>query len=108
LKGLIGYTEDEHSNTLTGLWKLEGDTAIKAAIPKTVTNIFYTGDYDMHDLLSYKGGQYCRILEGDPEEKTAIDFFNLAMVGAAVTAEEEKIAEVTAEVTAANLKRKKS
>lgn len=80
--GLVGFGEGS-GKELAGLWKNEGNAPVRerlAAIGNDADlSLFYTGDYDMHDLFLHKGG-YCRIIAGSPEEESAIDRLNLAIL----------------------------
>lgn len=95
--GLIGYKDesndepndepnvepnDKPNDKLSGLWKLDETTG--KAIQQPIENYnedktYYTGDYDMHDLLKFNGERYCRIVADTPDEHSAIDYFNLEM-----------------------------
>jgi hypothetical protein len=84
LAGLIGYKVGE-GNALGGLWKFNGSTAQRIPYDVGMTedetfHTFYTGDYDMHDLLFYRDDKYCRIVADTPDEHSAIDYFNSKMV----------------------------
>ncbi|AKU20494.1 hypothetical protein [Massilia sp. NR 4-1] len=83
LKGLVGYPNPDGS--LGGLWSIDGKNSFKKvdlAAARTAASkaVFYTGDYDMHDLLKFSDGAYTRILAGTPDEASAIDAFNTAIL----------------------------
>jgi hypothetical protein len=71
--------------------KAEKNISILANVANADLNTFYTGDYDMHDLLVYQRGRYCRILADTPDEHSAIDYFNLGMTAAEGETNRKKI-----------------
>lgn len=81
--GLVGFSKEDSGKELAGLWKKGDKTRVRAYLEDIGNDadlsLFYTGDYDMHDLFKYKGS-YCRIIAGSPEEESAIDHLNLAIL----------------------------
>lgn len=68
-KGLVGYSKT--FPILAGIWKLSNGKPIKTDLEsaeKVDKTLFFTGDYDMHDLL--KEGK--RVLSNTPEEASTI------------------------------------
>lgn len=80
-KGLVGYGDGD-PKTLKGVWALStSNTKTQATIKdlndnKVSQTKCFTGDYDMHDLLGKTG----RILATTPEEHSAIEYLNNAML----------------------------
>lgn len=79
LNGLIGYSE-ENSSSLKGLWKCINNKPNQVQISEVNNtnnlNEFFTGDYDMHDLIKNNS----RILAATIDEKSAIDQLNNALL----------------------------
>lgn len=90
LRGLVGKPVSNTNKQLSAVWKVKPDNTFEAVPLATVRSaigdenalkLFYTGDYDMHDLLKkVGGGPLNRVLSGTPDEASAIDAFNLAML----------------------------
>lgn len=76
--GLVGHSNDANNN-LDGVWSYDKD---KEAIITPIANVtsdkslYYTGDYDMHDLIKNDA----RILAATVDESSAIDALNNALL----------------------------
>lgn len=97
LKGLVGFPLDgvPEVPVLDYVWKITGkngqdhlDTKV-TALANTDRTVYFTGDYDMHDLLKTSGGRTDRILPSVDEE-AAIDAINKAIL-AVDTARQTKV-----------------
>jgi hypothetical protein len=91
-KGLVGYaapSDKQMPPTLLGLYGYDEKTRKPSQIPlkdiQTNQTQYYTGDYDMHDLLKKTGSvqtePWGRILAGTVDEKSAVETLNRAMLG---------------------------
>lgn len=100
MKGLVGYPQPLAPGAarptvavpLAGLWAISGangqqQKARAAAYPAPTGGNFkayFTGDYDMHDLLKVTNGTLARIL-ATVDEESAIEQFNNAILNADAT-----------------------
>ncbi|NEP15156.1 MAG: hypothetical protein F6K14_34290 [Symploca sp. SIO2C1] len=74
LEKIWGVKEKGWGKVAYGLSEVDNILSIVKSRP-----ILYTGDYDLHDLLSVKGGKLTRILSGTPEEVNALEGLVRAM-----------------------------
>ncbi|WNG25022.1 hypothetical protein F0U62_14135 [Cystobacter fuscus] len=86
LRGLVGVPGAR--GELTNVWAFAPNNGfakepISSVLKKTDFKTYFTGDYDMHDLLKSSGGTLTRILAGTPDEASAIDAFNAALLNCA-------------------------
>ncbi|MQA42481.1 hypothetical protein [Rugamonas aquatica] len=90
LRGLVGKPVSREDKHLSAVWKVKPDNTYESVPLADVRRVmaddkelarFYTGDYDMHDLLKkVGGGPLNRVLAGTPDEASAIEAFNLAIL----------------------------
>ncbi|MBB3121500.1 hypothetical protein [Pseudoduganella violacea] len=87
-RGLVGYPvayPEKQSGPLEGIWAIKNANGIQRMPIQEARSVqdlsgFFTGDYDMHDLLKFSHGRCNRILAGTPDEASAIDAFNSAIL----------------------------
>lgn len=95
-RGLVGFKAGD-GMSLGGLWVEENGQPVRRLLHDLTSDDLsnaYTGDYDMHDLFGFQQSRPVRILAETPDEHSAVDRLNAAMLRAGDDARREKVAAI--------------